>query len=152
MAPTTIAIPSFYRILFTIIDPVLCTGGIITCALLPRTYLTSYISNPIISPETKISLDVNAGFFAATLVLQLFLLRSRPNDVGIWKTVQAATVLTDFAALGAFVRVAGVQGRSAPGNWTLMEWSNNVVLGVLAIIRTAFVLGIGVRETKSKRG
>lgn len=148
---TTNSIPGSYRFFFTIIDPLLCTGGILTTLFSPDMFLKSFFSDPKITAETRLSLDCNAGFFSAILVLQLYLLRARPNDLVVWKAVEAAALLTDIAFLGAFVRAAGEQGRLSLADWTLYEWSNNVILTVVAGIRTAFLLGAGLSGGKGKR-
>lgn len=143
-------IPSFYRIFFTTLDPLLAAGGLLTTWLLPTTFLKSYFPHPVITPETRFTLDANAGFFASDIVLQVFLLRARPTDVGVWKAVQAAVVLQDFAFLAGFVRAAGEQGRLSPSAWTGMEWSNLGVLAAVATIRVAFIAGVGLKRGKSK--
>jgi hypothetical protein len=143
-------IPSTYRVFFTIIDPILCTGGIITTWIFPQMFLQSFFPHPTITPETRLSLDVNAGFFSAILVLQICLLRVRPNDITLWQVVEAAILLTDVATLAGFARVASSEGRLGLGSWTLYEWSDNVILTVAVLIRTAFVLGVGLKGGKGK--
>lgn len=143
-------IPSPYRTFFTILDPVLATSGLLTTWLLPTTFLKSYFPHPVVTPETRFALDANAGFFASDIVLQVVLLRIRPNDVGVWKAVQAAVLLQDIAILLGFVRVAGEQGRLSPGTWSLMEWGNLLILVAVATIRLAFVAGVGLKGVKVK--
>ncbi|KAK5168916.1 uncharacterized protein LTR77_006225 [Saxophila tyrrhenica] len=117
---STPAIPPSYHFIFTTLDPLLATGGLLTTLFLPNTFLESYFPHPTISPETRFTLDANAGFFASTLALQIVLLRIRPNDVGVWKTLQAAIALQDLAFLG------------------------------LAVVRGAFVAGLGFGGGKAK--
>ena len=79
-------------------------------------------------------------------MLQLVLLPMKSRDVGVWKTVQAAIVLTDFGLLAGFVR----EGRLSPGSWTVMEWGNLVILGGAAVVRLSFLAGVGFSKQKAK--
>jgi hypothetical protein len=145
-------IPSFYRIFFATLDPLLAGTGILTAWLFPRTFLLSYFPDPrIIAPETRFTLDAIAGFFASTLLLQVYLLRIRPTDIGVWKAVQASIVIQDFAFLLAFQRVKAKGGDSSPTKWTLEEWGNLVILVGVATIRLAFLAGVGLGNGKGAR-
>jgi len=146
MSPPPHPIPLLYRFIFTILDPLLATTGIFTTFFLPSTFLKSYFPHPTLTPETRLCTDGLTGFFASILVLQLVLLPMKSRDVGVWKTVQAAIVLTDFGLLAGFVR----EGRLSPGSWTVMEWGNLVILGGAAVVRLSFLAGVGFSKQKAK--
>ncbi|KAL8907060.1 MAG: hypothetical protein Q9171_006007, partial [Xanthocarpia ochracea] len=76
-------IPPFYRIFFTIIDPIITILGIYAQLLTPLTVLTSYTPTPHNPPgtETVLLLDTVAAFLAGLLILQVYLLRARPADM-----------------------------------------------------------------------
>lgn len=144
-------IPSFYKTFFLYLDPLICASGILTTLLLPKTFLNSFFSHPTITPETTLLLQINAGFFASTLLLQLVLLRLQPTDLRVWKTLQAAILVQDLAVIAAFFWVAGKEGRAGVGMWRVAEWGNLVILGVVGGIRGAFLLGIGLEGKEGKR-
>ena len=138
---TPTPIPPLYRTFFTTLDPLLATSGLLLTLLSPKLFLRSYFPHPTLTPETRFSLDANAGFFASTLLLQVYLLRLRPNDIGVWKALEAAVLLQDIAFVLGFLRVKGGAGM---GGWDLYEWANLAVLGAVAGVRGAFLLGVGV--------
>ena len=144
------AIPSYYRIFFTFIDPVLSSFGVIM-HLQSAKILPNYALTPAIPPatETRLVLDALTGFFAGLVFLQAVLLRARPNDVVVWKCVQAATILVDIGMVGGFVRALGNTGRLDTGKWRPEEWSNVGINSFVGIVRTLFVLGVGMPKVKT---
>ena len=147
-------IPSFYRIWFTIIDPIVALIGSLGNILMPASTLQSYsasFANPP-AAETIALLDIMAGFLASLIVLQVFLLRARPMDLTVWRSFQAAVVLVDFTMLGAIARSLIAQGRVDWRVWTKDELVYWGFTAVIAAIRTSFLLGIGMgRQGKGKR-
>ncbi|KZP10763.1 hypothetical protein FIBSPDRAFT_1051146 [Athelia psychrophila] len=138
--------PSFYRIWFTVVDPLLSIAGVLGNLFVPTTILNSY-SPSFVSPpatETIYLLDATAGFLAGLVLLQVVLLRARPTDVTVWRVLQASMLLVDLAMLGGFARALSAQGRTVWRVWRAEEWTNLVIIAGVAVIRTAFVLGVGM--------
>lgn len=136
--------PPFYSIFFKYIDPLICLSGALTTLFLPHFFLDSYFSHPTITPEVSLLLNICAGFFASTLLLQLVLLRLQPIDVRVWKALQGAILVQDLAVIGAFLKVAAEEGRLGFWTWRLAEWGNLLVVGGVGTIRAAFLFGIGM--------
>ena len=147
------AIPSFYRIWFTIVDPLLSLLGVYSNLITPATILNSYAPRFISPPgsETIFLLDTVAAFLVGLSFLQLFLLRAKPNDMTVWRAVQASTLLVDIGMLGAFARALKSQGRMDLKIWRAEEWTNYVITVGVALIRIAFLTNVGMNKEKRKR-
>ena len=151
--PSISAIPSFYRIWFTTIDPLFSLLGVTTNLFSPASVLTSYSIRPASPPatETMFLLDTVAGMLGGLMVFQVYLMRAKPTDLVVWRAVQAATVLVDIGMLGGFLRAMGREGRMGIGRWRGEEWINLGFLVTVLGIRGAFLGGLGI-GTKSKSG
>jgi hypothetical protein len=84
------SIPAVYRYFFTIIDPLMCIGGVLGNIFAPATILASYTAAPVLPPaiETTVMLDGMGGWFAGMGFLQVYLLRAKKDDLTVWKSVQ----------------------------------------------------------------
>ena len=98
-------IPLLYTLFFTTIDLLLATTGILSTLFSPQTFLVS----------------------------QVFLLRLRPNDILLWKILQASILVRNVGMLVAFVKVMAREGGLKPGVWTRAEWGSR--LGWCAQVR-----------------
>lgn len=150
MAPQ---IPTFYRIWFTIVDPLFTLLGIYSMVFNPKTVLNSYSPTYISPPssETVLLLDVKAAFLVGLLYLQLVLLRARPTDVTVWRALQASTLLVDLGMLAAFARALSVQGRMDARLLRVEEWGNYAITAGLAVVRSSFLVGVRAGARKGKR-
>lgn len=111
MAPS---IARFYCIFFTMIDPFIALLGVLMPLLDSDTYLQSFAPSPTRPPstETKLCLDTMASCFAGTMILQLWLLRARRNDLLVWRAAEAFIVVTDIGILGGFERAPSAQEKA----------------------------------------
>ena len=140
-------IPTFYRVVFTIIDPFFCALGVATHLLTKNTVLAGLSPSALIPPlpETALLLDFLLGFFAMLGCLQVSLLRARPADVAVWRALQGSTLVLDIIMTAATARKLVLEGRSTdPSVWLGGEWQNLVGNAVIGVIRAAFVLGNGM--------
>lgn len=142
-------IPAFYRVLFTIIDPLLPLGGLVIHTLFPAFTLHSYVAAPVLpaAPETQFLLDYTAGFFASLAFLQAVLLRARPHDVTVWKILQASTIFVDIFVVGGFLRSLSAQGRLDYASWRAEDMQNIFGNAAIGLLRLAFCLGVGLGES-----
>ncbi len=138
-------IPSFYRLFFPTLDPLIALSGILTNILLPGTILTLYDPSARLPPafETSTLLDVNTGFLLATIPLQIIMLRLRPNDVAVWKCLQGSILVQDLGIIVAVLRSLSGQGRLDVAEIKGSELGNLAILAGVGILRTAFLLGVG---------
>ena len=145
-------IPNIYRFWFTKLDPFLTVVGIYCNFFAPDFLLAglnpAYKAPP--SSETILLLDTGGAWFIAILILQLGLLRARPNDVLVWRYYAAAVGTVDTIVCGAVLRALAAQGRSGIETWRIEEWINLGSTGACAVVRLAFLLGIGVDERAGK--
>lgn len=66
----------------------------------------------------------------------------------VWRAQEGGTLLQDIFMLGGFARALIAGGRTDCTLWRSDDWSNIVGYIVIAGIRTAFLLGIGMREQR----
>ncbi|KAL8665153.1 MAG: hypothetical protein Q9168_007763 [Polycauliona sp. 1 TL-2023] len=142
-------IPAFYRIWFTIVDPLFSLIGIYSNIFTPTTILNSYSAHFISPPgsETILLLDIMSAFLAGPTFLHVFLLRAKPNDM------TASTLLVDIGMLAGFTRALMSQGRMDVRVWRAEEWVNYGVTAGVAVIRSTFLMGVGLggEEVEEKK-
>lgn len=141
--------PLPYRVVFIILDILLPLYGIYSNLLDSHSILALFTPSPTLppAPETQLLLDGGAGWFAMLLVLNVALLRYRPNDIFVWKVLQASVLWTDVAMVGGFVREMNGQGRLwEMEKWRGLDYGNVCGYGVIAALRFGFVMGIGLGE------
>ena len=146
------SIPIFYRLIFTLVDTALTIFAIVGNIVAPTTILTYYAARPTLppSPETTFLLDETTGFFTCLRVLQLFLLRARPTDLGVWRAIQGGTAIVDVTILASLAKMLSAEKRTGMALWRSEEWINISIIAGLLLARTAFVLGIGMRGIRSQ--
>ncbi|KAJ9499995.1 hypothetical protein H2202_004386 [Exophiala xenobiotica] len=158
--PSRSSIPSFYRIFFSTIDPLIALTGVLTNIFTPSMILKSYNSNATLPPstETTVLLRSSAGYLLSTMFLQTVLLRLRPTDLTVWRCLQIAILIQDVVILASLTLALATQRRLNLALVRPEEWSNFVVLTAVGLIRAAFILDVGmpqagdVPETGNEKG
>lgn len=109
----------------------------------PTTSLRAFAPQAALPPsvEATVLLTILSGFFWA-----LILLRARPNDLAAWNSVQAGTLIVDIHLLFTLTKVLGLD----PRMWKPKEWLNVVFTAWVAVLRAAFLLGVGVKKSKTE--
>ncbi|KAK0789939.1 hypothetical protein LTR91_014095 [Friedmanniomyces endolithicus] len=140
------SIPSFYRIFFTTVDPLIALTGFISALFFPNFLLSTYSPTATIPPTTETTqlLNILAGFYLSVVPLQVFLLRARPQDLTVWRALQFSVLITDLAVLGAMARALNAQGRLQPSHWRLEEAGSMLLTTVVGLIRFWFLMGLGM--------
>lgn len=82
--------------------------------------------------------------------IQVYLLPKRANDLLVWRAFEAGTLLIDLGLLAAVGRSLSAQGRLELGRLRAEDWGNLGITGTVAVVRGAFLLGLGF-EGKGKR-
>jgi hypothetical protein len=77
-----------------------------------------------------------AIFALQTLLLQQY------RDVKLWRIFMLAILLTDLGMVYA-VYVADPVMATSVSKWGSGEWTNHGILGLVIVMRTAFLLGTG---------
>ncbi len=146
--------PLFYRVCFIILDICLPFYGIYAHLFAPTLILGSFTPHYVNPPatETQLLLDAIAGFFASLAFLQIVFLYTRPHDLTIWRALEGGTLLVDIFQLGGFTRALIAEGRTDCTLWRSDDWSNIAGYSVIAFIRIAFLMGVGMREQVNRKG
>ena len=140
----------FYRFWLPTLDPIVAFTGVLANVFAQSTILNSYNASfpstaKHVPTEAAVCLETIAGSLLATLFLQVVLLRARWNDLTVWRCVQLSILIVDLAMLGAMSKALYAQGRLSLIEWRWEEWTNMGITGGVALIRVAFLLGIGVK-------
>jgi hypothetical protein len=146
---TSVHIPALYRVWFTTVDAVLSITGAVGHFFTPELALKSFSVSPTIPPtvETRALLDTLSGVFTGIAFTQSVLLRARPDDLTVWRTMQFGILLIDVAMLYGTARALSAEDRLNLLLWRTEDWFNIGVTAWVAALRTAFCLGIGVKES-----
>lgn len=143
----------FYRIWFTTIDPIVCLLTAITCLFSPATILETAIP-PSIEPYSPLShgplLHQTGALFWFLAVIYAVLLRAS-DDPKVWRIVQSATLGVDLGILATLWNALRMQGRSGVGQWEGGDWMNIGFTCLVAVIRGAFLAGVGGGERVGKK-
>ena len=140
-------IPTFYRIWFTTIDPVLWLFGAWTTITKPETVLASIAprsATPNV-PPTSFLLQQSAGARVMCAFTDIFLLRST-NQISVWRTQQASILCYNMVSLGSMLwswKQQSLLSLEHLGSGDLIHFGAVVVL---AAVRAAFCAGIGLES------
>ncbi|KAM3083101.1 Basic amino-acid permease [Clarireedia jacksonii] len=148
MDPRISKVGLIYRIFFLYMEPIFALGGAYLCLFDPAKFLVStapasiysdhpYAATPVID---FLAADVGALYllFAINEGITLRLTR----DYSVWKSVVAAMLVCDFGHLWGIYSVAPEQCLDFV-RWTNEERFNYLILIFGAILRAAFLMGIG---------
>ncbi|KAH6612409.1 hypothetical protein C7974DRAFT_322789 [Boeremia exigua] len=151
------AIPSFYRIFFTIIDPLICLWGAYLDFHAPLTVLSSHILSPTLDIGHKMILGQRGGHMLNCGLISGVLLRYT-SDLKIWHIVEIGLLIVDFAYFPAAFGALNSQWRVLPETWRAEDWGAFVIMVVVTLVRLAFLARVGFRsedgegeESKSER-
>jgi hypothetical protein len=144
---------SFYRVWFTTVDPTVLFFTVLTCIFSPATILETVVP-PTTEPFNPLThgplLHQAAALYGFCGVVQGVLLRASP-DPKVWRIVRAATLGVDIALLATIYNLFRLQGRMDVSTWHGGDWFNVLFTAWVGVIRTAFLLGIGGGEGRSKK-
>lgn len=91
---------------------------------------------------SKPLLHQSAALYGFMGIIFAVLLRASP-DPKVWKIVQAATLGVDISLLITMYLMLAQQGRLETKAWRGGDWSNIGLTVLVAVIRTAYLMGIG---------
>ena len=152
MAP----IPLLYRIFFLYIDPIICLSGIYLFFFDHHTFIQNGVPGVISSQVSPIStlsplnnylITALGSYSVFVFVMQIFLLHQfkdtpRGLNIKIWRTVQFGILLIDLGLLYG-VYVTDPKAALDVSGWRIGDWTNNAILGLVVLVRSAFLVGIG---------
>jgi hypothetical protein len=145
-------IPSFYRIFFTSIDPLVALSGGYLNFFDSHTVITSMFppthtwSNR--TPAHHMLLHQLGGAFFMMAFLMVFMLRCT-KDVNIWKLFEAGILITDFGMFYSMWMALGAQKRLSIGDLRWEEWGS--ITGFVTVVRMLFLMEVGFKKTKEAK-
>ncbi len=85
-------------------------------------------------------------------IIDIVLLRYT-QDVGVWKIIQVAVLVYDLTLLYSTYYSLGQQGRLSFDALRWEDWGGIIITAQAVVVRTAFLLDVGLRKTRrtSKR-
>jgi len=135
--------PSFYRIFFTWLDPIICAFGAYIDFFDPTLVLSSHIPNLPADVGHTMILRQRGGCMLYFGLLSAVLLRYTRDPV-VWQIVQASCLLVDFTYFWGAFGALGEQGRLGVGMWRAEDWGAVGITGVATVTRVAYLLGVGM--------
>jgi hypothetical protein len=142
-----IALP--YRIFFLYIEPVLALGGTYLCMADPQRFLLGTVPQPAfiaaspiaVSPVMQLLLTNIAALYALFAMNEAIVLRCT-REKSVWYAIIGGMLASDIGHIYAVYAIAP-ERIAQFANWSSDEWINYGTLLGGALIRSAFVLGIG---------
>lgn len=147
-------VPLSYRVLFTLLDPLICLHGVYIYLFDHAFVLHSFHPSASAHPDghTAALLRQLAGVFAMTCYLSATLPRVTA-DLRVWKALQAGIALLDAAILVSLVGVfadRGVLGEYA--RWRPEDWGSVAMTAFVFTVRCAFLAEVGFGEGGKVKG
>ncbi|KAF3006968.1 hypothetical protein E8E14_005221 [Neopestalotiopsis sp. 37M] len=158
MAPTqststtamTPKIPSFYRIWFTSVDPLVCLATSFMCFWDPDAGLTSVVPAAISTRNPyQDFLFHQAGALYLMLAIHLAVLLRYTSDLGVWRINQGAVLVVDFILMWSQYYSQKQQGRLALEDWRQEDYAAAAITIFVAVLRTCFLIGVGFKSPKT---
>ncbi len=146
---STPAIPAFYRIFFTYIDPLVASWGAYMDFFTPDTVLNSFVPNSARNPAHDMLFQQLGGGLLNIAFLSAVLLRYT-NDVKIWKIVQLGILIVDVVGLYSLWDGLGRQGRLDPRGWRGEDWGCVGITGFVTVLRMMFMAEVGFRSGRAR--
>lgn len=143
-------IPLIYRLFFLYLEPVSALLGAYFSFFNQPTYLslTHLPSAPqnAIPISTQIVLSQLSNLYLLFAINESLVLRST-KDLTVWKTVLFGLLVADFGHLWS-VKMLGWEVYWRFESWNAIDWGNIGFVYLGALMRSCFMLGIGVKTLK----
>ena len=149
--PIGIGLPVIYRVFFLLIEPISAAVGAYYAHFRPLDYLrlthaeSAPTSNSDIPLSTTIVLSQLANLYFFFALNEAVVLRSTA-DLRVWKAVLFCLLVGDLGHLYT-VRQLGIGIYYGVFTWNAIDWGNIPFVYAGALMRVAFLLGIGLPKT-----
>ncbi len=142
-----------YRLFFLYVEPVSALLGAYFSFFDQPTYLvlTHALSAPrqdFIPISTQIVLSQLSNLYLLFAINEALVLRST-KDLRVWKALLFGLLVADFGHLWS-VKVLGWDLYWSVGDWNAIDWGNVGFVYVGALMRSCFLLGVGVKRSKGQ--
>lgn len=150
--PTSAPPPLPYQLFFLYIEPVATAAGAYMAhyqqhSYLQMTYPTTTQSVLPVSTVDSIILTQLANLYFVFALNEALVLRAT-NDRAVWKAFLFGLLIADFGHLYS-VKAVGEEVYWRVWEWNAMYWGNLGFVYVGALMRSAFLLGVGMGESKT---
>ncbi|KAI9792566.1 MAG: hypothetical protein M1816_002086 [Peltula sp. TS41687] len=145
MSRETTAIPLFYRIFFTWIDPLNAIWAAYGHFFQPDMVLNAYIPDSARNPPHDMLFQHLGGALLNIAFVDAVLLRYT-DDVRVWKIVQAGVLILDWVMIYSLWDALARQGRLQPAVWRLEDWGCVVMNGFITAVRSLFIAEVAFRR------
>lgn len=146
----------FYRFWFQWLDPLILISTIYALLFTPQVMLDAFIPPPlsVYNPNQGFLLYQLAAMYAFVAIVLGGGLRVS-NDIRVWRMVIAGVLVVDIAILASVYASLKQQGRLEASSMRSVDWGNILFTGLVAVIRSLFLAGVGVGvgkdDTRRKR-
>ncbi|MCJ1404355.1 hypothetical protein MMC11_007580 [Xylographa trunciseda] len=149
--PTSIPLP--YRILLLYVEPIAAFNGAILAHFFPAFYLAGMSPSATISSyssPSQVIFDQLAACYFLFAFNEAVVLRST-SDLRVWKAIVLGILICDFLHLYGTWEALGAAFWD-PRLWRMEDWVNLIMLYGPGGMRVAFLMGVGLKETKGLAG
>lgn len=154
-------IPLFYRVFFLYIEPISAIVGSCYAGGQPHQYLNllSSTSSQIIEPAEPLHTPTLISLYQLSNLYFLFALNEHivlnsTDSIKTWRRLLFCLLLADFGHLGTMWPLAMEKGITEVYfgivGWNAMEWGSVGFVYCGALMRLAFLFGIGLRRQEAK--
>ncbi|KIW01146.1 uncharacterized protein PV09_07432 [Verruconis gallopava] len=145
-------LPLLYRVFFLYLEPVSALVGAYFAACRPHAYLALTHSASAPAPAavptgTAVVLAQLANLYVLFTLNEAFVLRSS-RDVRVWRALLSVLLAADLGHLCS-VAPLGLHQYYAAWRWNAMDAGNLGFVYLGAIMRVAFLAGVGVRTSRT---
>ncbi|KAF6518007.1 hypothetical protein HZS61_002085 [Fusarium oxysporum f. sp. conglutinans] len=138
-----------YSLWFLWVDPILTLVGMYVNFIDHDLAMQAFFINHPPTDHFRCFIYQIGGMGTSYLIILVVLLRYT-HDINIWKIVQLAILPADFTMLTAIYIGMRISGNLALADWRSEDWFSIVVTGICTVLRIAFVLGVGVKDTRGR--
>ncbi|EGX93267.1 beta-mannosidase mndA [Cordyceps militaris CM01] len=135
-------VPSFYSFFFKNLDPLIALWGVYLNFVDPDAAVKASAPASAYDPR-QVFLFHQAGGLALAVAVVSAILPRYSQDLGVWRIVQFALLLSDVAGLSGIYHSLANQGRLGPAAWTSDDKGLAGSYLLLTVVRALFLLGVG---------
>lgn len=148
---TTRRIHPFYHACFKYMDPLVLAPTVYAAIFDPELMLHSFIpaSLSTYNPDQGFLFHQLGALFGFVALVQGGVLRVS-DDVKVWKAINAAVLVVDFAMLASLYVSLKQQDRLHLGSLRAGDWGNFFFTAWVTLIRIFFLAGVGVSDETTK--
>lgn len=154
MARSPSQIPTFYRVAFLAVDPLIAGWGAYMDIFTPAAAMEAFVPASIApyNPLYGFLQHQLAGALLMCVIIDVFLLR-KTKELWVWDPIQTGQLLWDVIMLVSQVYSFKQQGRLSLKGLRLDDWGALAITGTVGLVRIAFLarLGFGGSGRKERK-